>query len=122
MGDTWVCLDCGARQPAAGKCGACGADEMHDMSSENVRELMRDIDQRLRDRRETLSRWLGVVIGVGVIFALWLVPGYWSLRGAVYPGLPFLFDQWIFMALLGFGVMKLLERALARPRFPYLQA
>ena len=85
MGEPWVCLDCGARQPAAGKCAACGADETHDMGRENVRELMRDIDQRLHDRRETLSRWLGVVVGVGVIFALWLVPGYWSLRGTVYP-------------------------------------
>ena len=121
MSSTWVCLECGARQPRAGACVSCHEPVTHDMSTEQVRELMRDIDQRSRDRGETLARWIGVVTGLAIVFGAWLIPGYWSLRGSVYPGLPFLFDQWLVMALIGLVVMKLLQRKLARRRFPYLE-
>jgi len=117
----WVCLECGARQPQAGACAVCREPVTHDMSTEQVRELMRDIDLRSRDRGETLARWIGVVTGLAIVFGAWLIPGYWSLRGSVYPGLPFLFDQWLVMALIGLVVMKLLQRRLVRRRFPYLE-
>ena len=72
----------------------------------------------LADRREKRYRLLGVVVGMAAIFGLWLVPGYWIIEAGFR--LPMLFDQWILMALVGFGLMKLLERR-ARRRFPYLR-
>ena len=119
MTDPWVCIDCGARQADKGKCLACGHDDTLDMHDEKVRELMRDVDGRLASRREGRLRWLGVDTGMVVVFGLWAVPGYWTLRNAI--ALPILIDQWILMALIGFGLMKLLS-GMVRPRFPYLRS
>ena len=115
----WVCLDCGARQAVTGMCVACRHDDTPDARKEDVRVLMRDVDQRLADQREGRLRFAGVVIGMAMIFGLWLVPGYWSMRGVMYPGLPLLFDQWIFMAIIGLAIVKLGGR-LFTSRFPYL--
>jgi len=82
---------------------------------------MHDVDLRLQQRREGQFRLLGVVVGMGAIFALWLVPAYWSARGTWYPGLPMFFDQWLFMALIGLGLSKLLEKKLVKRRFPFLR-
>lgn len=81
--------------------------------------LMRDVDQRLADRRDGRLRFLGVAVGMAIVFGLWLIPGYWSMRGTVYPGLPLFFDQWILMAVIGLGIVKLGGK-LIKPRFPYL--
>jgi hypothetical protein len=91
-----------------------------DTRREDVRELMRDIDMRLSDKREARIRWIGVICGMGIIFGCWLIPGYWALRGTLYPGVPMLFDQWVLMAVIGFGIIKILERVTASRRFPYL--
>jgi len=121
MTNTWVCLDCGGRQDAAGACRACNADEVLDARKEDVRGLMADVDLRLGDRREARIRWTAVVIAIAIIVVAWMVPGYWSLRGVIYPGLPFLVDQWAFMAILGLGILKLGERVFGhQKRFPYL--
>lgn len=117
----WVCIDCGARQDEQGACAACGHADTLDARDERVRELMRDVDLRLSDRREARLRFLGVGIGMVTVFALWAVPGYWSLRGSVYPGLPMFFDQWALMAVIGFGVIKIGERLVTARRFPYLR-
>lgn len=90
-----------------------------DSQREDVRELMRDVDLRLGLKREALVRWLSVAIGCGVIVACWMIPGYWQLRGSLYPGLPALFDQWLLMILIAFGLTKLLGRNKPQ-RFPYL--
>ena len=100
-------------------CRACNHDDTLDARKEDVRVLMRDVDQRLADRRDGRMRFAGVVLGMAIIFSLWLVPGYWSLRGTIYPGLPLFFDQWIFMAIIGLAIVKLGGR-LIKPRFPYL--
>ena len=121
MSDGWVCIDCGARQPDEGACRACAHELTLDLRDEKVRELMYDVDLRLASRREGRFRMIGVVVGMATIFGLWLVPGYWGLRGHAYPGLPMFIDQWIFMALIGLGLSKLLEKKLARRRFPYLR-
>jgi hypothetical protein len=118
MTEPWVCIDCGARQAAKGKCHACGAEDTLDMQDIQVRELMRDCEQRLADQREKRHRLVGVVVGMATVFALWAVPGYWVLQQAM--GLPLFFDQWILMALIGFGLMKLLSLR-AKKRFPYLR-
>jgi hypothetical protein len=121
MTDPWVCIDCGARQADQGRCAACSHDDTLDARDERVRELMRDVDRRLADRRDARFRWIGVVGGMAIVFGLWLVPGYWGLRGYAYPGLPVFADQWALMALIGFGIGKLLHKLVGKPRFPYLQ-
>jgi hypothetical protein len=122
MQKPWVCIDCGGRQDDAGTCLACGHEDVLDARKEDTRQLMHDVDRRLADRREDRLRFLGVGLGMATIFLLWLVPGYWSVRGTVYPGLPFLFDQWIFMALIGFAILKLGKRVFKTSRFPYLNS
>jgi hypothetical protein len=118
----WVCIDCGARQPETGPCRACAKGDTLDARDERTRELMYDVDLRIMQKAEGRARMIGVVVGCGLIFGLWLVPGYWGLRGSVYPGLPFFADQWAFMAIIGFGLSKFLEKRLAKKRFPYLDS
>ncbi len=81
---------------------------------------MSDVELRLRSRAEARARFLGVIVGLAVIFGAWLIPGYWHLRGRLYPGLPLFADQWIFMALIALGVSKVTLRWFGRLRFPYL--
>jgi ribosomal protein L40E len=118
MTDPWVCLECGARQAEQGACRRCNKDDTLDLRDDKVRELMRDVEQRLADQREKRLRFLGVGVGMAVVFGLWLVPQYWTFRRVF--ALPLLFDQWVVMALLGFGTMKLLGRR-AKKRFPFLR-
>ncbi len=120
MTDPWVCIDCGSRQTDSGECRACRKSDTLDARKEQTRELMYDIDLRIMQKSEARARMIGVAVGIGTIAALWLVPGYWSMRGTLYPGLPFLADQWFFMAVIGVIVSKLLEKHLAKKRFPYL--
>ena len=121
MTNPWVCIDCGARQEDKGACRACGHDDTLDARDERVRELMRDVDLRMTLKREGRLRFLGVIIGMAVIFALWTQSWYWDMRGTIYPGLPMLIDQWLFMALIGLGVMKVCGKVLTKRRFPYLR-
>lgn len=116
----WVCIDCGARQAAEGACQACRHELTLDSREEKVRDLMSDVELRLRSRAEARARFLGVIVGLAVIFGAWLIPGYWHLRGRLYPGLPLFADQWIFMALIALGVSKVTLRWFGRLRFPYL--
>ena len=118
----WICIECGARQQEAGTCRACSKADTLDCREERVRELMYDVDLRLQQKAEGRARVAGVVVGCALIFGLWLVPGWWSARGSWYPGLPLFADQWFFMAVIGFGVSKVLEKKLWKKRFPYLDA
>ncbi|HEY5933935.1 MAG TPA: hypothetical protein VIU61_04855 [Kofleriaceae bacterium] len=120
MRDPWVCIDCGARQAEEGTCRACKHELTLDMKDAKVRELMYDVDLRLAQRREARFRFIGVAVGMVVVFGLWMVPGYWAARGTLYPGLPMLIDQWLLMAGIGFGTAKLLEKLYSKKRFPYL--
>ena len=118
--DGYVCIDCGARQPDEGNCRACGNELTSKLGDERIRELMRDVELRLSLKRAGQFRMIGVVFGMAVIFACWTQSWYWDLRGKLYPGIPFLIDQWVFMALLGLGLSKLLEKRFTKRRFPYL--
>lgn len=120
MTNPWVCIDCGARQAERGPCARCSKGDTLDARDERTRELMYDVDLRLAQKVEGRARFAGVVVGCGLIFALWLVPGYWSVRGSYYPGLPFFADQWLFMAVIGYVVSRVLEKKLTKKRFPYL--
>jgi hypothetical protein len=117
---SWVCIDCGARQASEGACAACHHEMTLDLRELRVREFMRDVDLRLAQRREGRIRFVGVGCGMLIVFGAWLIPGYWKLRGLVYPGLPMFFDQWALMALVGYGVNVGLERVFKSKRFPYL--
>ena len=119
MTDPWVCIDCGHRQASGGACMACGREPTLDARVEKTRELMFDVDLRLAQRREGRFRLIGVVVGLSVIFGLWLVPGWWTWRN--YYALPFFADQWLMMALIGLGLSKLLEKRFSHKRFPYLR-
>jgi hypothetical protein len=118
MDRPWACLECGARQDASGQCQRCRRDDVADLRDEKVRELARDIEDRLAHDREKHLRFLGAGIGMVVVFVLWFVPGYWSLRNTTY-ALPFFLDQPLLMAGIGLGVIAVLSRG-KRKRFPYL--
>ena len=60
MTKAWVCIDCGARQDDKGVCAACGRGDTLDTREEKVRELMYDVDLRLRQKAETRARMIGV--------------------------------------------------------------
>lgn len=92
-----------------------------DLRSRRTRDFLDEVESRLRDQREGRIRTISVVSAMAIVVALWLVPGYWSLRGRVYPGLPFLADQVILMIGVALGVMKVLEQKLDRPRFGFVK-
>lgn len=115
-----ACPECGHRQDAGDRCGSCGYDGVLDLDNPQHVELLRDIDFRRRDKHSGRVRMLSVVIGMAVIFGAWMIPGYWSLRGTIYPGLPLFADQWAFMIIIALVLWKLLERLAPKPRFPYL--
>ena len=116
MTDPWACIDCGHRQAGAGKCLSCREDTV-DLRVDENRQLVRDVDARLKAQSDTRRRWIGVVVGMAVVITLWFVPGYWTIERAF--ALPFMFDQWLLMAAIGMGVMFVLGR-FYRPRFAYL--
>lgn len=115
-----ACPECGHRQDTGDRCASCCYDGMLDLANEQHVELLRDIDRRRRDKHSDRCRLLAVGISLAIVFTLWLTPGYWSLRGRYYPGLPLLADQFFFMIVIALGVWKLLERRAPKPRFPYL--
>jgi hypothetical protein len=117
-----VCIQCGRRQPAAERCAGCGEDNLLDLGKDQTRELLLDIDQRLRDKRETRIRVLGVVIGIAAIVLIWAVPGYWGFRNRTF-ALPFFLDQVALMVAVAFAATKLLERAWpGTKKFPFIDA
>ena len=93
---------------------------MLDLANDQHVELLRDIDRRRRDKHTDRVRLASVAISLIIVFALWLVPGYWSARGRYYPGLPLLADQFFFMIVLALGISKLLERTAPPSKFPYV--
>lgn len=116
-----ACPECGHRQEAGDRCGSCSYDGILDLTNPRHVELLHDIDRRRRDKRNDRVRLASVGFAMLTVFALWLVPGYWDLRGTVYPGLPLLADQFAIMIALAFGMSKLLEKTAPPSKFPYLE-
>jgi hypothetical protein len=115
----FACSQCGNRQGTESNCASCGSDTVHDLDSRRARELFEEIDSRLRDRAEGRARFGGVICGMAIVIAAWFIPGYWTARNAML-ALPMFADQWLLMAVFAYGLMQVFERALQRPRFPYL--
>lgn len=86
---TRACPECAHRQDDGTRCGSCGYDGLLDLGDSRHVELLRDIDRRRRDKYNDRARKGSVLIAMVVVGALWLVPGYWSVRGRWYPGLPY---------------------------------
>jgi hypothetical protein len=93
---------------------------MLDLTNARHVELLRDIDRRRSDKRNDRVRLASVGFSMIIVFALWLVPGYWSARGRYYPGLPLLADQFALMIAIAYGISKLLEKTAPPSKFPYL--
>ena len=118
----FVCIQCGRRQPAAERCTGCGEDNLLDLAKDQTRELLMDIDQRLRDRREARLRMLAVAIGIAAVVVLWGIPGYWRFRNETI-ALPFFLDQVVLMVVVAFAATKLLEQAWpGKKKFPFIDA
>jgi hypothetical protein len=115
----FACSQCGNRQASEIDCTRCGSDTVHDLHSRRARELFEEIDSRLADRAEGRARFLGVIGGMAIVIAAWFIPGYWEARNMML-ALPLFADQWLLMAVIAYGLLKVFERALTRPRFPYL--
>ena len=116
----WGCARCGHRQAHDGDCTACRQDETLDLRRSQVRELLEKNEQRAHERREGRIRIASVSLGLAIVIGAWFIPHYWDLRGVLYPGLPFLADQWILAVLLGFGLTKVLGKRFNRPLYPWL--
>jgi len=92
-----------------------------DLRKQETRDFLVEVDQRRRDRRDNQIRMVSVGLGMVIVIACWFIPGYWYARGRLYPGLPLLADQWIFMTLIGLGLTKLLPLKFGvRPRFDFI--
>src|SRR5207247_2393452 len=95
----WVCARCGHRQAHDDDCTACRQDVTLDLRRPQVRELLEKNEQRAHERREGRIRLASVSLALAIVIGAWFIPHYWDLRGSIYPGLPFLADQWILMVL-----------------------
>jgi hypothetical protein len=115
-----ACPECGHRQDTGDRCGNCNYDGLLDLDNARHVELLHDIERRRRDKYNDRARLGSVAISMAIVFGFWLIPGYWSARGTIYPGLPLLADQFALMIAIAFGVSKLLERFAPRSKFPYL--
>jgi hypothetical protein len=119
-GPSLACPECGNRQlEGRERCTSCGyTDGLLSLDNDEHVDLLRDIDDRRMDKHEKRSRLIAVVIGVGVVFALWFVPGYWTYERRV--AMPFLFDQWALMIAIGFGLTLVFKQFRPKKLFPYI--
>lgn len=124
MGDAYeagvfACARCGHRQAEDATCTGCGEGEALDLRRGATRDYLDEVEARHRDRLTDRIRLASVLGGMAVVFALWLIPGYFTARNTLNPGLPFFADQWILAGLIALGLMQLAERRLVRPKFPW---
>lgn len=115
--NVWVCMDCGARQAEVGACRVCGEEPLVDLRKPQTRELLAEDDAHRRDKRQDRLRYamVPVAIVLTILMAVY-VPGINKLLLS----LPFFTGYPLGMALLGFGLIVLVNRVFPyKPRFPY---
>lgn len=118
---TWfACSQCGLLQVEAPACARCRFDPLIDVRRSSVRDLLVETDQRRLDRASARNRMIGVVLGMLTIGACWFIPGFWKVRAHTI-ALPFLADQLLLMAVVGLGVLTVLDRRVPKTRFPWLE-
>lgn len=115
-----ACPECGHRQDAGDRCGACGYDGVLQLDNPQHVDLLRDIDMRRMDKHEARVRMLSVGIAMIAVIALWFVPGFWSARERGF-AMPFLADQWFLMIMIALGLTFALKRTAPKRRFPYIE-
>ena len=115
----WVCSQCGQRGPEQGRCLGCGFDPLMDLDRSSVRDLLREHDDRRLDRARDRHRFIGVAVGMAIVIATWFIPHFWTVRRQLF-ALPFLADQILLMAVIGWGVLTVLDRRTPSTRFPWL--
>jgi hypothetical protein len=116
----FVCTLCGQRQATAEACTKCGDDSPLDLRKQETRNFLHDLERRFRDKRNDRIRWIGVVTGMLVIFACWMIPGWWAVRSKTF-ALPMLLDQWIYVGVIAWGTITVLERTYGTKRlYPWL--
>ncbi len=113
----FVCVECEHRQAAHGPCEVCGDQGVQDLRNPETLTFLQDLRTRALDRRETILRWVGVGCGIALVLGLWFIPGFWAARRRAF-AIPFLFDQWVLMGALAYGIGLLLDKLLPN-RAPY---
>ncbi len=114
----FICGTCGKRYPAAGDCPACSGSALLDLRQETVLEMLEEFDDRAKRSRDQKLLWVGVVIGVALLSFVNGFEFWQTLRRSTIV-LPFFSDQILLMALLAWGVQRLLIKLYpARPVKP----
>jgi hypothetical protein len=111
----FICGSCGKRYPGEGDCPDCPGSALLDLRKPAVLEMLDEFDDRARRSREQRWLWVGVVVGILVVFVLNLQP-FWQIVRRSTVVLPFFLDQIILMALVGAGVQRLLVKLLPARR------
>lgn len=114
----YVCPGCASRFDEPGECPRCPDEPLLDIRDKQVRFLLRDIDTRRRDKRETIAHWSAVPIGM-VLGVLLLVVTPSELY-AILPGPRGVYYVGAFI-MPAAGAFFLLARLLRpAPRFAWL--
>ena len=71
QGPPWVCMDCAARNDAAGDCARCGEGPLVDAREALVRKTLQDQDGELGRKRSRML--IGAAAALGSVFGLPLV-------------------------------------------------
>ena len=106
----FICGTCGKRYAAAGDCPDCPGSALLDLGKPSVPEMLEEFDDRSRRSREQRWLWVGVVVGVAILSVLNGFP-FWQTFRRLTITLPFFLDQIILMALVAWGVQRLLVRS-----------
>jgi hypothetical protein len=117
----WICSRCARRAESGAECARCRTDSMYDLRSQRMRELLSERQDRLVHERDARVNKLCALAGVViVVLAAKFVPGYWKLRGDIYPGLPFFIDQLLLMAGVGLVARFAIDRIMPQPPFGFV--
>jgi hypothetical protein len=108
-GPPFICGTCGRRSPTVGDCPACAGSALLDLRKPSVLEMLEEFDDRAQRSRDQRWLWVGVVIGVALLS---FVNGFefWQKLRRMTLVLPFFTDQILLMALVAWGVWRLLVR------------
>ena len=68
----FFCPSCDAREVSAGDC-PCGDGPFLDLRTQMARDLLEDIDNKRKRRRDALHRWLTILPTVATVVGLWVL-------------------------------------------------
>jgi hypothetical protein len=110
----FICATCGHRAAAVGDCPHCAETPLLDLRKPEVRELLDDIDSRLRRRRDQQFIWVGVGASIPAVIALASIGAFRDLMTLMRMNH---FIGWIALAcILAFGLSRVLLKIFPAPR------